>query len=124
MSYLDLNELYEEMESLRSDCEWWASLTTEEEAENQDDYPGLEAISRFGELEQLFDDLGEGARYEMAIPETEFEDYAQELAEDTGAIDREMSWPNYCIDWEYAARELKHDYTPFEFEGVDYLVGL
>ena len=124
MSYLDLQDLYDEMESLRPDCEWWAGLTAEEEAENQDAYPGLEAISRFGELEQLFDELGEDARYETGIPESEFEDYARDLAEDIGVIDRDQSWPNYCIDWGQAARDLQMDYTPFEFEGVDYLVRL
>ena len=123
--YLDLQELYDEMESLRPDCEYWASLTAEEEAAQQDDYPGLEDIARFGELEQLFDELGEDARWETAIPESEFEDYARELAEDIGAVpDRRQpdQWPTYCIDWAYAARELRHDYTPFQFEGIDYLV--
>ena len=39
-------------------------------------------------------------------------DFAQEMAESIGAIDTEAStsWPAYCIDWEYAARELMHDY--------------
>lgn len=120
--YLDLQELYDELESLRSDCEYWASLTAEEEAAQQDYYPGLEAIDRFGELEQLFDELGDGARHETAIRESDFEEYAQDLAEDIGAIDRDMSWPNYCIDWEQAARDLAMDYTPFQFEGTDYLV--
>lgn len=36
-------------------------------------------------------------------------DYAQELAEDTGAVPDELRWPLYCIDWERAARELSFD---------------
>ena len=124
MSYLNLQDLYEEMEVLRSDCEWWASLTAEEEAENQDAYPGLEAISRWGELEQLFDELGEDAHWETAIPETDFEDYARELAEDIRPMPDDLAndWPYYCIDWKQAARDLRMDYTPFQFEGTDYLV--
>ena len=39
------------------------------------------------------------------------EDYAQQLAEDTGAIDEDARWPHNCIDWERAARELSYDYT-------------
>lgn len=56
------------------------------------------------------------------ILETTFEDYARELAEDTGAIGSENQWPLYCIDWERAARELRMDYSSFSFLGHDYLV--
>lgn len=59
---------------------------------------------------------------ETLIPEDQFEDYAQELAEDIGAINREYQWPLYCIDWEWAAIELKHDYTSATVEGQDYLM--
>lgn len=46
-----------------------------------------------------------------------FEQYAQELAEDIGAIDRNASWPLYHIDWAAAAESLKVDYSSVEFEG-------
>lgn len=39
------------------------------------------------------------------------EDFAQDMAEQTGSIDRNASWPQNCIDWEQAARELMYDYT-------------
>lgn len=39
------------------------------------------------------------------------EDFAQEMAEDLGLIDANASWPNNCIDWEYAASELMYDYN-------------
>lgn len=41
------------------------------------------------------------------------EDFAQSLAEDLGEIPRAGSahWPLYCIDWEWAARELMMDYS-------------
>jgi antirestriction protein len=39
------------------------------------------------------------------------EDFAQEMAESLGAIPQDNSWPSYCIDWEWAARELMMDYT-------------
>lgn len=39
------------------------------------------------------------------------EDFAQNLADDLGAVDQNLSWPNNCIDWEYAARELMMDYN-------------
>jgi antirestriction protein len=37
---------------------------------------------------------------------TSEEDYAQELADETGALKDGAQWPYSCIDWEAAAREL------------------
>ena len=39
------------------------------------------------------------------------EDFAQNTAEELGEIDQDAKWPNNCIDWEQAARELMYDYT-------------
>ena len=39
------------------------------------------------------------------------EDFAQSIAADLGAIDKSASWPNNCIDWEMAAKELMYDYA-------------
>jgi hypothetical protein len=50
-----------------------------------------------------------------------FEDYAQEFADEIGAITSD-SWPMGCIDWERAADELSIDYTTVEFLGHDYYV--
>jgi antirestriction protein len=38
------------------------------------------------------------------------EDFAQETAEQLGAIDKNASWPQNCIDWKFAAKELMYDY--------------
>jgi antirestriction protein len=54
------------------------------------------------------------------IPEYDFAEYAQELAEDIGAISQDAKWPVYCIDWERAARELKMDYTSVRVNGTTY----
>jgi hypothetical protein len=56
------------------------------------------------------------------IRDSYFQDYAQELAEDIGAIDKAANWPNTCIDWESAAQELQQDYTAVDFDGVTYWV--
>lgn len=42
-------------------------------------------------------------------------DFAQEMAEQLGALKDNTEWPYTCIDWEYAARELMYDY--FESNG-------
>ena len=38
------------------------------------------------------------------------EDFAQNMAEELGLINRDVSWPYTCIDWEWAAKELMYDY--------------
>lgn len=39
------------------------------------------------------------------------EDFAREMADQLGSIDKNASWPNTCIDWEWAAKELMYDYS-------------
>jgi|TARA_Y100000310_G_scaffold282497_1_gene303788 antirestriction protein len=39
------------------------------------------------------------------------EEFAQQMAEDCGLINESATWPNNCIDWEYASRELMYDYS-------------
>lgn len=59
---------------------------------------------------------------ETLIRDSYFETYAQELAEDIGATDRDAKWPQTCIDWEQAARELQMDYSSVDFDGVTYWI--
>ena len=59
---------------------------------------------------------------EQLIRDSYFKDYAMELAEDIGAVDANASWPNTCIDWDQAARDLQMDYTSVEFAGVTYWI--
>jgi hypothetical protein len=54
------------------------------------------------------------------IRDSFFKDYAQELAEEVGAIERDVKWPYTCIDWDQAARELQTDYSSAELDGVNY----
>lgn len=91
--------------------------------------------------EDLYDDTDEGSELKMLlvlqdeassssdwtygetlIRDTYFEEYAQELAEDCGMIDRNAKWPVYHIDWEAAAETLKQDYMSVDFAGVDYWI--
>ena len=54
------------------------------------------------------------------IKESYFEDYARELADDIGAVSKDATWPNNCIDWEEAADMLKQDYSSLEMDGETY----
>ena len=59
---------------------------------------------------------------EALIRDSYFREYAMQLADDIGAVPSDAQWPNTCIDWDQAARELQMDYTSISFDGVDYWV--
>lgn len=59
---------------------------------------------------------------ETLIRDSYFETYAQEFADDIGAIDSNAKWPLNHIDWEGAARELQMDYTAIEFDDITYWI--
>ena len=92
--------------------------------------PGDAEAEELAELEALAEELRgagggdhqwEGDWYPRElIADYSFEEYAQELADDIGAINSDAGWPNNCIDWERAARELAMDYSMVEFRGTDY----
>lgn len=71
------------------------------------------------EAEGYSEDWQHGA---TLIRDSYFKEYAQELADDIGAINADASWPNDCIDWDKAARELQMDYTAVDFDGVTYWI--
>lgn len=56
------------------------------------------------------------------ILESYFQEYAEQLAEDIGAVNKDATWPNNHIDWHAAAEELKGDYTSIDFAGETYLI--
>ena len=59
---------------------------------------------------------------ETLIRDSYFREYAQDLAEECGLINPDAHWPNDCIDWDRAARELQVDYFPVDFDGVTYWI--
>lgn len=54
------------------------------------------------------------------IRDSYFVTYAQEFADDIGAINSEAGWPTQCIDWGRAARELQMDYSIVDYDGTTY----
>jgi hypothetical protein len=79
-------------------------------------------ISIMDDLEGLGgDEQWRGEWYPVTlIRDSYFKDYAQEFAEDIGAVKSDAEWPHTCIDWEHAARELQYDYTSIEIDDVTY----
>lgn len=105
--YFDSRDIMDRIEFLADDAdldEW----DTEE----------LEILRAFqAEASRGVEDWQYGATF---ISDDHFEDYAEELAYDIGAIDRNASWPLNRIDWEAAADDLKIDYSSFTLKGVIY----
>jgi antirestriction protein len=103
----DVRHAIEDLTALRDDADF-----TEDDAED------LAALTN---LAQQGEDAAADWHYgEQLIRDSYFADYAHELADDIGAVPDNLAWPLTCIDWEQAARELRMDYTPVEFDGVTY----
>lgn len=83
---------------------------------------GDEEKEELAELEDLESEISDFRHGEDMIPESDFEDYARQFAEDCCGMEDDVRWPFNCIDWEQAAEELKQDYTSVEYQGTTYLV--
>jgi len=100
----------EELEIAEENFENWLD-------ENMDEYVSLLAFRE--EAEQYTSEWKYGAGI---INESYFEDYAKQLAEDIGVVERNEPWPLNCIDWAEAANQLKRDYNEFDFDGNTYII--
>ena len=117
---IDVRDIIARVEELREEREE-SDIPANEYGGPKDDWKDERA--ELAMLESLLDELQgnggdeqwEGNWYPVTlIAESYFKEYAQELAEDIGAIDKAASWPNTCIDWEQAAKELSQDYTSID----------
>lgn len=105
----DVTERYEELED--------AEDLEEDEIVERDQFEELlNSLKGYGGDHQWRGDWYPGS----LIRDSYFQDYAEELADDIGAIDRNANWPCNCIDWERAARELQVDYSQVDWDGVTY----
>ncbi|MGH9890683.1 MAG: hypothetical protein ACREA0_01605 [bacterium] len=101
----------------------FVDLTLAQDEEALDEWKG-----EYGTELEALESLAEGAeghcadwkRGEQLIRDSYFETYAQELAEDIGAIPDGTQWPCTYIDWEAAALALQQDYTGVDYDGVTY----
>ena len=95
-----------------------------EELENYDsrdepDNEELEVLIALADEAEGYADWQHGT---TLIRATYFVEYAEQLAEDIGAIERDASWPNSYIDWDAAADALLIDYTEVDFDGAAYYI--
>ncbi|MBV6514215.1 MAG: hypothetical protein FMNOHCHN_03805 [Ignavibacteriaceae bacterium] len=135
---LDSRLLDEELADLLEQFEDWKSNLTDEQIHElakemgcevidleEDDFrqewdgSNADRITAIQELESEVNSSEWGHGIEF-IKDSYFAEYAEQLAEDIGAIDRNANWPLNHINWELAADELKSDYTSVEFDGETY----
>lgn len=86
-----------------------------------------EAKERLADLEGLLDEVrsatGEDPKDGVTlVRDSYFTQYAEEFAEDIGALPHDAGWPATFIDWERAARALQADYALVTWGGVHYWV--
>jgi hypothetical protein len=101
---------------------WTARANGDETVEplDDDERAELDTLSALAEeAEGYADDWQYGA---TLIRDSYFVDYAEQLAEDIGAIDREAAGRPGTSTGKQAARELQMDYTSVDFDGVTYWV--
>lgn len=99
---LDIRDLADRFQGMEAPHSW-----------DESDY---EFAALFLQLKnEMWDDIDTGAENEPTlILDSYFEEYAEDLASDIGAIDRNANWPLNRIDWVAAAEDLQMDYSRLE----------
>lgn len=108
--YIDSRDLVDEMASIMANG---GDAEDEEQAERV-----AAIVALFDEITGYAGDSPEDGIF--LIADEVFVDYAQQLADDIGAIDTDAGWPTSYIDWEAAATALQMDYSSVVFDGRDY----
>lgn len=103
-------------------CSWDREQYIADSAQEEIDANDREELADLLKLREEAEGYSDWRHGATLISDSYFEQYARDFAEDIGAINRHAQWPNTCIDWEQAARELQQDYTSVEFAGVTYWV--
>lgn len=108
-SLIDDENLSEDFDvSNWGDCPTWLQdfEDLKEFFENYDDSYDIEIYEAAKYLDIPFADVSEAYSGEFSNDE----DFAEDMADQLGLTDRNAQWPQNCIDWEMAAKELMHDY--------------
>lgn len=121
---IDSRDIIARAEALREvaeadpEGELFSSLSPQDVEDAREELDDLTAL-----LEDIKSSTGEDpADGVTLINEDYFEEYAEELASDIGAIPRDAGWPTQFIDWGRAADALKMDYSLVTWRDTDFWV--
>ncbi len=113
---IDSRDVIARIEALKSERD---AAESQSVWENSGEASELEALEALASKAEGSPDWNYGV---TLIRDSYFRDYAEQLADDIGAIDRNANWPVNCIDWDEAAGQLKVDYFQVDFGGVTYWI--
>ena len=126
---IDSRDIIARIEELEDERDSWSVDGNDEPTEEQardawaaDNPDGAEELRILTALAEEASGSPDWKYGETLIRAGYFTEYAQQLAEDIGAMPKDLQWPCNYIDWDQAARELKHDYFAVDFDGVEYLI--
>lgn len=111
----DSRDIIERIEELENENTNDDGVVVIEDEDDADEYRRLKDIVE--EASGYSDDFEFGV---TLIRDDYFVDYAQEFAEDIGAIPETTEWPASYINWDAAADALQMDYTSIDIEGETY----
>lgn len=113
--------LYDNVIDSREILERISQLTAVlDDPEDIDDW--LDAREELHIWQEVIEAIGESTAFDSVtlVRDDYFEEYAQDFAEEIGAVSNFPEWPCDCIDWERAAREHQMDYTAVDIDGTTY----
>lgn len=118
-----LQDARDELKAYQEDNDGETSDELEKAVDDAENQFGDDEADELRELENLESEISDFMRGETLIPVDDFEEYAQQLAEELGDYDsRNAKWPLTCIDWKQAAADLAQDYIEVSYQGTDYYV--
>lgn len=114
----DVVERIEELQELLDDADGGIEKADDYD-EEREELDALQVLAE--EAAQYAPDWLHG---EMLIHEDHFSDYAEEFAREVSGVPSDTfdRWPFDCIDWSWAAEQLKQDFVPVDFDGETYLI--
>ena len=114
-SFLENFPHYEEMTESFEDIRF-----EEEEIESWKEY-FEEELKEIEEIDNVENELGSEFEYGVTLVDVDdWEEYVEELLEDTGYIPKDFpSWIE--IDWKATANNVRQDYTEVTYQGNSYL---
>jgi antirestriction protein len=116
---IDTRDIIDRIAEIESTLEGADETAVDAAAEAAELREELDALTTF--VSEYDGSFGDSFRDGVTlIADSYFEDYARDLAEDIGALDRKAGWPMDYIDWERAAAALQSDYTSIEIDGTTY----
>jgi hypothetical protein len=125
---IDVRDVIARVEELADEHDRLEEAASESDADREA-FETWEDREEYNALQELLsalkgyggDHQWEGEWYPVTlIRDSYFREYAEQFADDIGAINADATWPLCHIDWEAAAKDLQQDYSSVDFDGVDY----